>query len=154
MTDVTALAESDLLLLIHDLARLMRTRADQRARAQGMTRAQWVILFRLEMRPGISQNELAGLVEVEPITVARLIDRLEARGLVERRHDPQDRRVRRLHLTPTARPCLEQLQAYAGDLRRGLTAGLDDATIKHLTTTLVAMKNNLLAEKRDSAKAS
>ena len=148
------LVESDLLLLIHDLARLMRTRADQRARAQGMTRAQWVILFRLDMRPGLSQNELATQTEVEPITVARLIDRLEARGLVERRLDPQDRRVRRLHLTPAARPCLEQLHAYASDLRRTLTAGLDAEAINLLTTSLVALKNNLLTEKRDGAKAS
>ncbi len=73
--------EKDPLFLLYDVARLMRTRADQRARRLGMTRAQWVILAWLELEPGLSQNELAALVEVEPITVARLIDRLEAGAL-------------------------------------------------------------------------
>ena len=76
--------EHDFLFLLYDVARMMRTRADQRARTRGMTRAQWVILARLERQPGMSQNEMAAVVEVEPITIARLVDRLEARGLVER----------------------------------------------------------------------
>jgi DNA-binding MarR family transcriptional regulator len=150
---VPNIPESDLLFLIHDVARLMRTRADQRARAHGMTRAQWVILIRLNMHPGMSQNELASLVEVEPITIARLIDRLEARGLVERRHDPRDRRVRRLHLTSDARPYLALLQSYADDLRRMLSAGIDDDTLEKVTTALLTIKDNLLAEKREGAKA-
>src|SRR5579862_6048230 len=98
--------ERDILFLLHDVARLMRTRADQHARRFGMTRAQWVILSWLERQAGISQSDLAGLVEVEPITVCRLVDRLEAQGLVERRNDPKDRRVKRLHLTPKAEPML------------------------------------------------
>jgi DNA-binding MarR family transcriptional regulator len=105
------------------------------------------------MHPGMSQNELASLVEVEPITIARLIDRLEARGLVERRHDPRDRRVRRLHLTPEARPYLDLLQSYADDLRRMLSAGIDDNTLEKVTTALLTIKDNLLAEKREGAKA-
>ena len=80
--------QPDLLFLIHDVARLVRQEADRRARAHGMTRAQWVILIWLERQPGLSQKELAEILEVEPITVARLIDRLEARGMVERRADP------------------------------------------------------------------
>ena len=85
--------DPELLVLLYDVARQMRTRADQRARTSGMTRAQWVILAHLERQPGLSQNELAAIVEVEPITIGRLVDRLEARGLVERRSDPKDRRV-------------------------------------------------------------
>ena len=81
--------ERDLLFLLHDVARLLRVDADKRARLHGMTRAQWGILIWLERQPGISQKELAELLEVEPITVARLIDRLELRGMVERRPDPQ-----------------------------------------------------------------
>ena len=65
-----------------------------------MTRAQWAILIWLERQPGLSQKELAEILEVEPITVARLIDRLEERGMVERRPDPRDRRIWRLHLLP------------------------------------------------------
>lgn len=146
------LSEADFLLLIHDLARLMRTRADQRARMHGMTRAQWVILFRLRLRPGLSQNELAQLVEVEPITIARMIDRLEARGLVERRLDATDRRVRRLHLTPAADGHLSQMEAYTRDLRANLIAGIDPATLAAATEALLHMKNNLLAEKRETAR--
>ena len=92
--------QRDLMFLLHDVARLLRVDADKRARAHGMTRAQWGILIWLERQPGLSQKELAEFLEVEPITVARLIDRLEARGMVERRPDPKDRRIWRLHLLP------------------------------------------------------
>ena len=79
-----AALDQDFLFLLYDVARTMRTRADQRARARGMTRAQWVILAHLERQPGLTQNELAAIVEVEPITIGRLVDRLEARELVVR----------------------------------------------------------------------
>ena len=92
--------QRDLMFLLHDVARLLRVDADKRARAHGMTRAQWGILIWLERQPGLSQKELAEILEVEPITVARLIDRLESRGMVERRPDPKDRRIWRLHLCP------------------------------------------------------
>jgi len=98
--------QRDLLFLLHDVARLLRVDADKRASAHGMTRAQWGILIWLDRQPGLSQKELAELLEVEPITVARLIDRLEARGMVERRPDPKDRRIWRLHLRPPARAML------------------------------------------------
>ncbi|WP_431269375.1 MarR family winged helix-turn-helix transcriptional regulator [Dankookia sp. P2] len=94
------LHEPNLLILLNDVARLIRTQADRRARAHGMTRAQWMILVRLRRCGGMTQRELAEILEVEPITVGRLVDRLAARKLVERRADPADRRVWRLHLTP------------------------------------------------------
>src|SRR5271165_5318177 len=100
---------SDLLFLLHDVARLLRHEADRRASAHGMTRAQWVILFWLERQPGLSQKELAEILEVEPITVARLIDRLEGRGMVERRPDPRDRRIWRLHLSLPAHLVLREI---------------------------------------------
>ena len=90
--------KTEMLIELYDVARLMRTRFDRWARTYGMTRAQGVILARLSRQPGMAQNEMAGLCEVEPITVGRLVDRLEARGLLERRLDPADRRIRRLHL--------------------------------------------------------
>src|SRR5579875_1724735 len=99
----------DLLFLLHDVARLLRIEGDKRARSHGMTRAQWGILIWLERQPGISQKELAELLEVEPITVARLIDRLEARGMVERRPDARDRRIWRLHLQPPAHDVLADI---------------------------------------------
>jgi MarR family transcriptional regulator, transcriptional regulator for hemolysin len=104
-------SEDDLLNLLHDVAHLMRTRFDQSARAWGMTRAQCVVLMHLKKHPGWTQNEMANHCEIEPITVARLIDRLETAGYCERRPDPSDRRVNRLHLKPAAEPILERITA-------------------------------------------
>ena len=143
----------DLPFLLYDVARIMRVQSDQRARARGMTRAQWVVLIWLKRSPGITQNELANLVEVEPISVARLIDRLEGRGLVERRHDPKDRRVRRLHLTTAAQPILTEIEHYRADLDALMTAGLDEAALARVQEALLTMKSNLLQDRRVDAEA-
>jgi DNA-binding MarR family transcriptional regulator len=145
--------DSDFLFLLYDVARLMRTRADQRARTRGMTRAQWVILARLERQPGMSQNEMAAVVEVEPITIARLVDRLEARGLVERKSDPRDRRVWRLHLTPAATPILREIKKYRAELHQLISEGIDPAILKTMTDGLLRMKANLAADSRAVDKA-
>ena len=126
----------DLLTDIVTLARLIRTEADRRARAHGMTRAQWTILVRLETYPGLLQKELAEILEVEPITVARLIDRLEARGMVERRADPGDRRCWRLHLTEAARPLLGEIGEQLNDMANHLCQDLSETA---LTDTAAAM---------------
>lgn len=138
--------EKDPLFLLYDVARLMRTRADQRARRMGMTRAQWVLLAWLELEPGLSQNELAGLVEVEPITVARLVDRLEARGLVERRPDPRDRRIRRLHLHPSAAAVLEEIHRYRAELSASIVSAVGVGRLEQLKASLVDLKAALLEE--------
>lgn len=135
--------EYENLFLLHEVAHLMRTLADQRARSRGMTRAQWMILRRLDRTPGLSQNELAALVEVEPITVGRLVDRLEARGLVERRDDPRDRRVHRLHVTVAARPILHEIAENIRELSAIMSAGIDARTLDTLQSALKAMKDNL-----------
>jgi MarR family transcriptional regulator for hemolysin len=135
--------EPDLLMLLNDVGRMLRTEADRRARAHGMTRAQWVMLIRLERQPGLSQKELAELLEVEPITVARLADRLEARNLLERRPDPQDRRIWRLHLLPDAQPVLDELAAQRDELMHLLTAKLDPATVETVTSALFCMRCTL-----------
>ena len=110
--DATQLFDHDLLSALHDVARLMRTRFDRYARTYGMTRAQGLILLHLRDQPGLSQNELAIICDVEPITVARLIDRLEANGYVKRCADPNDRRIHRLHLLPAAEPVLTEIVRY------------------------------------------
>src|ERR1700691_4736113 len=102
----------EMLVELYDVARPMRTRFDRWARTYGMTRAQGIILARLSRQPGMTQNEMAGLCEVEPITIGRLVDRLEARGLLERRPGPSDRRIRRLHLLPASKSILEKIEAY------------------------------------------
>ena len=138
--------DRDFLILLNDVARLLRTRFDQIARTRGMTRAQWVILARLSRQPGLSQNELAGVCEVEPITVGRLIDRLESRGLVERRFDPKDRRVRRLHLLPAAQPYLEEINGYKEAMALEISEGIDKHTQDVLVDTLINIKSKLTAE--------
>ncbi|HEU0161886.1 MAG TPA: MarR family transcriptional regulator [Rhizomicrobium sp.] len=135
--------DRDMLVVMHDVARMMRTRFDQRAREYGMTRAQWIILARLERQPGMTQNEMAGLCEVEPITVGRLVDRLEANGLVERRLDPADRRIRRLHLLPASRPILDEIHRYKDGLFAAITDGLDPAVLETVTEALLHMKQRL-----------
>jgi len=135
--------DRDLMIVLNDVARLMKTRFDQRARAFGMTRAQWIILARLNRQPGLSQNEMAAICEVEPITVGRMIDRLEARGLVERRADPADRRIRRLHLLPAAKPILEEIWSYKDALHGEIVDGLSEETRKLVVDSLLHIKNNL-----------
>ena len=137
--------ERDFLILLHNVASLMRTRSDQLARARGMSRAQWVVLARLERQPGMSQNELAGICEVEPITIARQIDKLEARGLVERRPDPADRRIWRLHLLPAAKPFIAEITRYRAALNAECLAGLDSKTQEFIIDTLLQIKANLTA---------
>ena len=105
--------ERDFLFLIYDVAQLVRRQADQRARAYGMTRAQWAVLARLEREPGITQSQLANLTDVEPITIGRLVDRLEANGLIERTPDPDDRRIWRLRLTLKTAAILKRIAAVA-----------------------------------------
>ncbi len=136
--------QNELLFLLHDVARLLRVDADKRARSHGMTRAQWAILIRLERQPGLSQKELAELLEVEPITVARLIDRLEGAGMVERRPDPRDRRIWRLHLRPAAIPMLGEIAHQRDEIIRMLSPGIDRATLDAVTDALETMKANLL----------
>ena len=140
--------QRDLLFLLHDLGRLLRVDADKRARAQGMTRAQWGILLWLERQPGLSQKELAELLEVEPISVARLVDRLEARRMVERRPDPKDRRIWRLHLCPPAYPELQEIHRHRAAMARSLTAGIDPAALDAMVEVLITMKTNLAHEPR------
>jgi DNA-binding MarR family transcriptional regulator len=138
----------DLLFLIYDIARLMRVDGDKRARLHGMTRAQWVILLWLQRQPGLSQKELAEILEVEPITEARLVDRLQARGMVERRPDPKDRRIWRLHLCPPADDMLHTIDNYRADLRRMICEGVPPEAQTLMTEALVQMKANLAADRR------
>ena len=129
--------------LVHDVARLLRTLADQRVRALNMTRAQWAVLSRLELREGIKQSELADVLDIKPITLTRLIDRLCANGLVERRLDPDDRRVKRLYLTPAARPVVERLAQLGDELMANVLAGLEPRAVESMLKHLARTKENL-----------
>ena len=135
--------ENDILVLLSDAARQMRTYADQVAQAHGLTRAQWVILKRLEQQPDLSQNELAALAEVTPMTVARLVDRLEAVGLLKRCTDPADRRIWRLQLTPAAAPVLRALNVERARLHKVITKGIDPSVLDAMAIGLRQMKENV-----------
>jgi DNA-binding MarR family transcriptional regulator len=138
--------DQDLQIQVHDLARMLRTRFDRWARSYGLTRAQGVILARLSRQPGLSQNEMAAICEVEPITVGRLVDRLEARGLIERRADPSDRRIRRLHLLPASGPMLAKIETYRNELADFLLEGVSPAERETALRVLLHMKNKLTME--------
>jgi len=149
---MTADLESDLLILLYDVARQMRTAVDTIAREHGRTRAQWIILLRLEREPGLSQNELAAIAEAAPITIARLVDRLEQCGLVERRPDPEDRRIWRLWLTPAAKPCLRDIKQYRARVQQLMTRGVERTVLKTMVSGLRKMKGNLNASRRAAGK--
>src|SRR5918911_332664 len=117
---------------LNDVARLLRTYADQRARQFGMTRAQWAVLARLEYNEGLKQSELAEMLDLQPITLTRLVDRLCANGLIERRPDPDDRRVKRLHLTPLARPLMDRLAEMGHEMMGTVLEGLDGESIERM----------------------
>jgi len=143
--------ERDPLVVLSTLARSMRTLADARAREHGMTRAQWMILVHLDKEPGLSQNALASLIEVEPITVVRLVDRLQARGFVERRPDASDRRIWRLHLTAQAKPMLKEIAQAREDLNALMIADIPKETLDGAIDCLLQMKANV-AESRAERK--
>jgi MarR family transcriptional regulator for hemolysin len=129
--------------LISDVARLLRHAVDQEAGALGTSRAQWVVLVRIKRQPGLSQIELAQQVDIAPITLTRLLDRLESHGLVERRHDKTDRRIRRLYLTDAAEPVLATLARTGEALMAETLEGLADEDIALLAACLGRVRNNL-----------
>jgi len=135
--------DNDILVLLTDVARHIRTYADSEARSLGLTRAQLAILARLERQPDVSQNELAAVVEVTATTIARLIDRLEELGLVERCHDPADRRIWRLRVTPAATSLMHEIDRFRARMNNVLTAGISPTVLKAMAKGLRQMKENV-----------
>ena len=133
----------DFLFMISDVGRLLRTYADQKARQHGMTRAQWAVLLKLERYEGLNQSDLAEYLDIQPITLTRLVDRLCDSGLIERRPDPNDRRAKLLYLTPAARPLLETISAQVEVLAEEVLAGLDPAAIDAVLSQLGIARENL-----------
>ena len=133
----------ELAFALHDVARLFRTYSNQRAREIRMTRAQWAVLVKLRSGEGVNQRELADRLDLAPITLARLIDKLTASGLVERREDIADRRANRLFLTPKADPVLERLDQLGEDVAGRAMTGLDAHAIREITDGLARMRANL-----------
>lgn len=131
--------------LLHDISRLMRRRFDARARAVGLTRAQWSVLIHLHRNEGMTQSALAEVLEVEKITLCRLLDRLEQAGWLERRAHPTDRRAKSLYLTDKAFPVIDEMRAISQAIREEAYAGMSAQEQEVLIDTLLRIKANLLA---------
>jgi MarR family transcriptional regulator for hemolysin len=129
--------------ILNDVARLLRTYADHRAAQYGMTRAQWAVLVRLDRAEGLNQSELAEMLDLQPITLTRLLDKLADSGLIERRPDPDDRRAKRLFLTPAARPLLEHLGVVGEDIMVAVLDGLEPPAIEQMLGQLDVVRGNL-----------
>jgi MarR family transcriptional regulator, transcriptional regulator for hemolysin len=130
--------------LIADVARLMRSSFDRRVKRMGLTRAQWLVLSRLDRHPGISQSELAEMLEVERATAGRMIDRMERRNWLVRRPDPADRRINRLFLTAEARAVQAEMGRIAEGLLDDAMASLDEGEREALTDMMERVKGQLI----------
>jgi MarR family transcriptional regulator, transcriptional regulator for hemolysin len=133
----------ELAFAINDVGRLLRTFADHEAGRFGMTRAKWAVLARLDRFEGLKQAELAEMLDLQPISLTRLLDGLCANGLIERRADPDDRRAKRLFLTPAARPLLDRLTDLGEELMGSVLVGLDTSQVASLLAGLTTIKENL-----------
>lgn len=130
-------------LLVHDAARLLRRRFEARAAGTGLSSAQWRLLVRVAKEPGVPQARLAELLEIEPISVSRLIDRMEEGGWIERRPDAEDRRVRLIYPTDKSRAAFDSVKGVAGEVYEGALAGLSMEARGALIAGLIAMVDNL-----------
>ena len=128
---------------IAETAHAMRRAFDRKAATLGVTRAQWKVLFRISRKPGLRQVELADLLDVEPITLSRIIDRLAEAGLVERLPDPHDRRAWRLELTPKAQPLIAKLRRLADGLIAVAVDGVDADDLGRMRSNLATIRKNL-----------
>jgi DNA-binding MarR family transcriptional regulator len=127
---------------IGETAHALRKAFDRRAVGLGVTRAQWKVMFRLTRQPGLRQIELADMLDIEPITLSRIVDRLEEGGLVERVADPADRRAWRLHVTARAQPLVEKLRAIADEMIADAFAGIDPKDIQVTRQVLAKAREN------------
>ncbi len=139
MTDALTLG-----FALHDSARLMRKRFEQRARHVGLTRSQWQVLAMLSTHEGIHQKGLADLLELESITLVRLLDKMAERGLVERRRHPTDRRLSLLFLTELAHPLLQLMRDMGRVTRQEATRGFSAEEEQLLLQMMKRMRSNLI----------
>jgi MarR family transcriptional regulator, transcriptional regulator for hemolysin len=124
-------------------SRLLRNYIEHRAKGRGTTRAQWIVLFRLRDQEGLSQVDLADVLELQPISLVRLLDRLVEHGLLERRHDPKDRRANRLFLTASGRQLVEDLDSLRDENATDVTQGMSVEAIETSLRTLQEVKDRI-----------
>lgn len=124
-------------------SRLLRNYIDHRAKGRGTTRAQWIVLFRLRQQEGLSQVDLADVLELQPISLVRLLDRLVEYGFLERRPDPNDRRANRLFLTRAGRQLVDDLDSLRDAIATDVLQEIPDAAIKTSLETLKNIKDRI-----------
>lgn len=142
--------EDNLGSMLADASRLIRRAFDERARGIGVTRPQWQVLTLLNRHEGTHQGSLAEMLDTEPITLCRIVDRLQEAGLVERRQDPADRRVWRLFLTGKARELLEQLRPLGTEVLRIALEGITAEERDVLSRALDRIRQNLSRRPNES----
>ncbi|OED42724.1 hypothetical protein AB833_05625 [Chromatiales bacterium (ex Bugula neritina AB1)] len=130
-------------LILHDVAHLLRITFDRRVRHMDLTRAQWWLLTHLYREDGLTQTELAELMEIEKPSLGRLLDRLEAKNWIRRDADPGDRRVNRVYLTRDVEPMIAEMRQHAASLRADALAGLSEQERERFVDTLLLIKENL-----------
>lgn len=135
----------DLPFEIAETALALRRAFDRRASAMGVTRAQWKVLFRLTRFPGLRQVELADMLDIEPITLCRIVDRLEEAELVERQRDPDDRRAWKLQVTDKAKPLVERLKSLGSQLVDEAFADIDRSELEQVRDVLARVRENVAA---------
>ena len=132
--------------LVHDVSRMRRTLYDQAVKPLGLTRSQWWVLAQLsrqKMPDGMLQTELANVLDVGKVTIGGLVDRLEERGFVLRSPDREDRRAKRVRVTPEGRKVLKQMVRLSGQLNSTIFAGFSDEEVRIAETFLDRMKSNI-----------
>ena len=129
--------------ILNDVARLMRTTFDRRVKALGLTRSQWWVLNHLFRNDGVTQSELADILEVKKATLGRLLDRMEQKGWIRREGHSGDRRAKRVFLTDEVEPALKTMRAAAAEVRRDALSGLSSTRQDQFVDTLLAIKGNL-----------
>jgi MarR family transcriptional regulator for hemolysin len=135
--------KKQLITQLVESSRLLRNYIDHRAKGRGTTRAQWIVLFRLREQEGLSQVDLADVLELQPISLVRLLDRLVEHGLVERRHDPRDRRANRLFLTAAGRQLANDLDSLRESIATDVLQDIPAAAIETSLETLRDVKDRI-----------
>jgi DNA-binding MarR family transcriptional regulator len=135
--------KKQLIMQLVESSRLLRNYIDHRAKARGTTRAQWIVLFRLREQEGLSQVDLADALELQPISLVRLLDRLVEHGLVERRSDPRDRRANRLFLTASGRQLADDLDSLRNAIATDVLQEVPAAALETSLKTLQDVKDRI-----------
>lgn len=128
-----------------EASRLLRNYIEHRAKNHGTTRAQWIVLFRLRQQEGLSQVDLADVLELQPISLVRLLDRLVDQKLLERRPHPTDRRANQLYLTPTGRELVDDLDGLRDEIANDVAGNASIASIQAALGLLDQVKDNIKA---------